>query len=53
MNIETMSEIQQQKAAELTAEEIPELTPEIKALAEYKREAFDMPTNAVKVDPLR
>ena len=29
------------------------LDPEGRAVAEEKRKAFDLPTNAVKVDPLR
>ncbi len=33
--------------------EPPEMDESTKALAKYKRKTFDLPTNAVKVDPLR
>ena len=32
---------------------VPAAVPPHKALAEDKRKTFDLPTNAVKVDPLR
>lgn len=51
MDLEIMQQIQQQR--ETSGNELPELDPETAALAEEKRKAFDLPTNAVKVDPLR
>ena len=53
MSLETMDQIQQQRDIKLQNSELPELDPEAAALAEEKRKAFDLPTNAVKVDPLR
>lgn len=52
MNISTMSQIQDEKQKEM-AGALPPLDPEGKALAGDKRKTFDLPTNAVKVDPLR
>jgi len=49
----TMNLIQNQRAREIERETKPPLDDEGKALAEYKRNAFDYPVNAVKVDPLR
>lgn len=49
----TMNIIQNQRAREIERETQPPLDDEGKALAEYKRNAFDYPVNAVKVDPLR
>lgn len=53
MNLDTMAAIQAEKLKEIAAQEAPPLDPEGKALAEEKRKTFDLPTNAVKVDPLR
>lgn len=52
MNLNIMNEIQIEKAKELEAGQ-PELGPEGRCMAEEKRKTFDLPTNAVKVDPLR
>lgn len=53
MNLDTMAVIQNEKTKEINAQEQLPLDPEGKALAEDKRKTFDLPTNAVKVDPLR
>ena len=53
MNIETMTEIQNEKAKEISSGTATELDDEGIAMAEDKRKTFDLPTNAVKVDPLR
>ena len=53
MNLETMAAIQTEKAKEIAEQEQHPLDPEGQALAEDKRKTFDLPTNAVKVDPLR
>lgn len=54
MDLEIMQQIQEQKETRMQGVgELPELDPETAALAEEKRKAFDLPTNAVKVDPLR
>lgn len=53
MDLDVMAAIQAEKTAELAAETQPPLDPEGVALAEDKRKTFDLPTNAVKVDPLR
>ena len=50
--LETMAQIMAEKDKEMEAG-FPPLDPEGKNLAEYKRKTFDLPTNAVKVDPLR
>ena len=52
-DLNTMAEIMAEKAKEMAGGELPPLDPEGKALAERKRKTFDLPTNAVKVDPLR
>ena len=52
MDLNIMNEIQIEKAKELEAGQ-PELDPEGTRMAEEKRKTFDLPTNAVKVDPLR
>lgn len=52
MNLDIMQEIQIEKAKELTSNQ-PELNAEGQQMAEEKRKTFDLPTNAVKVDPLR
>lgn len=52
-NLDTMAEIMAEKDKEMQAQELPPLDDEGKALAEHKRKTFDLPTNAVKVDPLR
>lgn len=52
MNLDTMAEIMAEKEKELTQGQ-PPLDDETRTLAEGKRKTFDLPTNAVKVDPLR
>ena len=52
MNLETMAQIMREKAKEIEADQLP-LDDEGRAVAEEKRKTFDLPTNAVKVDPLR
>lgn len=52
-NLDTMAEIMAEKDKEMQAQELPPLDDEGKALAQHKRKTFDLPTNAVKVDPLR
>lgn len=52
MELNVMMEIQQEKEKELEAGQ-PALDPEGRKMAEEKRKTFDLPTNAVKVDPLR
>lgn len=51
--LEAMGAIMDESAKETIAEGIPPLDDDIKAVAEVKRKTFDLPTNAVKVDPLR
>lgn len=53
MSIETMTEIQNEKAAEIGSGELGSIDAETARIAEEKRKTFDLPTNAVKVDPLR
>lgn len=53
MNLDIMATIQAEKEREIIAQGNPELDPEIEDVAEEKRKTFDLPTNAVKVDPLR
>ena len=53
MDLHTMAAIQAERAREMAAQEPPPLDDEWRALAEGKRKTFDLPTNAVKVDPLR
>lgn len=50
MDLDVMKIIQLEKAKE---QEQQALDPEGKRMAEEKRKTFDLPTNAVKVDPLR
>ena len=52
MDLSIMEEIQNEKAKEITAGQ-KELDDEGTRMAEEKRKTFDLPTNAVKVDPLR
>lgn len=52
MNLETMDQIMQEKGKEMQRDMLP-LDDEGRAVAEEKRKTFDLPTNAVKVDPLR
>lgn len=52
MNLETMEQIMAEKDREIQRGMVP-LNDEGRALAEDKRKTFDLPTNAVKVDPLR
>ena len=51
-DLEIMTEIMEQKSREMQAGLTP-LDPEGRAMAGQKRKTFDLPTNAVKVDPLR
>ena len=53
MDLETMAIIQEEKAKEIAAGDAHELDAEGQRMAEEKRKTFDLPTNAVKVDPLR
>lgn len=53
MNLETMRQIQEQKSAEMAVSQPMPLDGEGALLAGGKRKTFDLPTNAVKVDPLR
>lgn len=53
MDLERMAEIQSEKQKETATQEPHPLDPEGQAMAEEKRKTFDLPTNAVKVDPLR
>ena len=53
MNLDTMAAIQAEKRKEIEAGTPQPLDPEGEAMAEIKRKTFDLPTNAVKVDPLR
>lgn len=53
MNLNTMAEIMAEKDREMGVAALQPLDGEGKALAEHKRKTFDLPTNAVKVDPLR
>ena len=53
MNLSTMETIQAEEAREAATREHQPLDPEGRAMAEDKRKTFDLPTNAVKVDPLR
>ena len=52
-SLETMTQIQEQKHADIAREGNPELNAEGQKVAREKRESFDFPVNAVKVDPLR
>ena len=53
MDLEIMATIQDEKEKEIVEEGNPTLDEEITDVAEEKRKTFDLPTNAVKVDPLR
>lgn len=53
MTIDVMAQIQNEKMKEIKTHEQQPLNPEGEALAEEKRKTFDLPTNAVEVDPLR
>lgn len=52
-DLETMAAIMAEKEKELAAHGLPPLDAEVADVAEEKRKTFDLPTNAVKVDPLR
>ena len=52
MDLNTMARIQNEKEKEIEDGQ-HELDPEGVRMAEEKRKTFDLPTNAVKVDPLR
>ena len=51
-DLNTMAEIMAEKEKDLAKGLLP-MDDEVKALAGSKRKTFDLPTNAVKVDPLR
>lgn len=53
MEMNVMTEIQNEKAREIGAADPRVLDPEEAEMARKKRKTFDLPTNAVKVDPLR
>ena len=53
MDLDVMAQIQAEKLKEIEAQEAMPLDGEGQALAGEKRKTFDLPTNAVKVDPLR
>ena len=53
MELNVMTQIQDKKAEEMASSDLDELTPEVEEMARKKRKTFDLPTNAVKVDPLR
>jgi hypothetical protein len=50
--LETMEQIIREKDKDMQRDMLP-LDDEGRAVAEEKRKTFDLPTNAVKVDPLR
>lgn len=50
--LETMEQIIREKDKDMQRDMMP-LDDEGRAVAEEKRKTFDLPTNAVKVDPLR
>ena len=52
MSLETIEQIMREKAKEMQEGKLP-LDDEGRDVAEEKRKTFDLPTNAVKVDPLR
>ena len=52
-DLQTMVTIQEQKRRDIAREGTPGLDSAQKKVAREKREAFDFPMNAVKVDPLR
>lgn len=51
--LDTMAAIMAEKEKELRLADMLPLDDEGRAVAEEKRKTFDLPTNAVKVDPLR
>jgi hypothetical protein len=53
MELDTMAAIMAEKSKEMQQQEPHPLDPEGRYMAEEKRKTFDLPTNAVKVDPLR
>lgn len=53
IDLDIMATIQDEKVKEITEQGNPPLDSEIEDVAEEKRKTFDLPTNAVKVDPLR
>lgn len=53
MEMEIMAAIQYEKKKEISSEIRKELDEETGEIARGKRESFDIPINAVKVDPLR
>lgn len=52
-DVNVMAQIQAEKQKEIARQEQQPLNPEGAAMAGEKRKTFDLPTNAVKVDPLR
>lgn len=53
MDLRTMTDIQEEKKQELAGAQPHPLDPEGSAMADTKRFSFDIPVNAVTVDPLR
>ena len=53
MNLDVMAEIQAEKNKEIETQQQQQLDPEGEVMAGENRRTFDLPTNAVKVDPLR
>lgn len=51
--LETMAIIMEQKDRDIEMQELQPLDPEGVAMADGKRESFDLPINVVKTDPLR
>ena len=51
--LKELEDIQKQKQRDVDRTAPHPLDPEGKRMAEEKRKTFDLPTNAVKVDPLR
>lgn len=51
--LSVMAQIQEQKRKDIARDGTPDLNTEGQKVAREKRESFDLPVNAVKVDPLR
>ena len=51
--LDTMAIIMEQKDRDIETQELQPLDPEGVAMADGKRESFDLPINVVKTDPLR
>ena len=52
-SLDVMAAIMMEKSREMQDDDLLPLDDEGRALAGQKRKTFDLPTNAVKVDPLR